>query len=81
MSNPSKSGRSGGNFFSEIGAQTWITIGVVILSVWFVLANTNSVSVRFWIPTLEAPLWIVLIGTFAVGAFTGWMIKSRRDRR
>lgn len=78
MSSTSKSGGSG-NFFSQFDNRTWVTIAVIILSVWFVLANTESASIRFWIPTVEAPMWIVLIGTFAVGAFTGWMVKSRRS--
>lgn len=80
MANTSKSGRSG-NFFADISTQTWVTVVVVILAVWFVLANTKSVSVRFWIPTVEAPMWIVLVGAVLVGAFTGWMLKSRRDGR
>lgn len=80
MANTSKSGRSG-NFFADISTQTWVTVVVVILSVWFVLANTKSVSVRFWIPTVEAPMWIVLVGAFLVGAFTGWTLKNRRERR
>ncbi|MDI2131805.1 LapA family protein [Yinghuangia seranimata] len=79
MSNTSKSGGSGG-FLSQISNTTWIAIAVGILTLWFVLANTGSASVRFWIPTVEAPMWIVLIGTFAVGAFTGWMISRRRER-
>ncbi|HSA49398.1 MAG TPA: LapA family protein [Yinghuangia sp.] len=77
MSSTGKGGRSG-NFFAQFDNRTWLTIVVVILSIWFVLANTASAEIRFWIPTVEAPMWIVLIGTFAVGAFTGWLIKARR---
>lgn len=77
MSSSSKSGGNS-NFLAQIDNRTWLTIAIVILSVWFVLANTASASIRFWIPTVEAPMWIVLIGTFAVGAFTGWMVNTRR---
>ncbi|MCF2531951.1 lipopolysaccharide assembly protein LapA domain-containing protein [Yinghuangia soli] len=83
MAKVSKSGAGGkgdGNFFSQVGSQTWLMLGVAVLSVWFVLANTASASIRFWIPTVEAPMWIVLIGTFAAGAFTGWMVKTRNTR-
>lgn len=78
MANTVKSGGSR-NFFAQFDNRTWLMIVVAILAVWFVLANTASASIRFWIPTVEAPMWIVLIGTFAVGVFAGWLIKARRD--
>ncbi|MFE3204003.1 LapA family protein [Embleya sp. NPDC055664] len=77
MAKTPQSGTSGGN----IGGVSYRTIGIaviVVLSVWFVLANTGSVSIRFWIPTLAAPLWIVLVGTFAVGMLTGWWVRANR---
>ncbi|MGC0423177.1 LapA family protein [Embleya sp. AB8] len=77
MAKTPQSGASGGN----IGGVSYRTIGIgaiVVLSVWFVLANTDSVSIRFWIPTLAAPLWIVLVGAFGVGALTGWWVKGNR---
>ncbi|NUU25606.1 MAG: LapA family protein [Streptomycetaceae bacterium] len=80
MASTHKTGGTGrsGSFFSQFDNRTWVMIAVVILSVWFVLANTASAEIRFWIPTVEAPMWIVLIGTFAVGMFAGWLLKSRR---
>lgn len=77
MSSTRKSGGNN-NFLAQFDNRTWMMIAVAVLTVWFVLANTASASIRFWIPTVEAPMWIVLIGTFAVGAFTGWMVKTRR---
>ncbi|MYS80227.1 lipopolysaccharide assembly protein LapA domain-containing protein [Embleya scabrispora] len=77
MAKTPRSGGAGGN----IGGVSYRTIGiaaVIVLAVWFVLANTDSATIRFWIPTLEAPIWIVLLGTFAAGALTGWWVKGNR---
>ncbi|MFI6586874.1 LapA family protein [Embleya sp. NPDC050493] len=66
---------------------SWITVRlivivvVIVLSVWFVLANTGSTEIRFWIPKVEAPLWFVLAGAFLVGALIGWLVgRNRRPR-
>jgi uncharacterized integral membrane protein len=77
MANTSKRGQGGG-LFARFDNRTWLMIVIAVLSVWFVLANTASASIRFWIPTVEAPMWIVLVGTFAVGMFTGWFLTTRR---
>jgi uncharacterized integral membrane protein len=77
MAKTTKRPQSGGS----IGGVSYRTLGIaviVVLAVWFVLANTRSATIRFWIPTLAAPMWIVLVGTFAVGALTGWWVKGNR---
>ncbi|MYW03531.1 LapA family protein [Streptomyces sp. SID3343] len=77
MAKTPKDTQSGGH----IGGVSYRTIGiavVVVLAVWFVLANTKSATIRFWIPTVAAPMWIVLVGTFAAGALTGWWVKGNR---
>ncbi|MYS81441.1 LapA family protein [Embleya scabrispora] len=53
---------------------------VIVLSVWFVLANTGTTAIRFWIPEVQAPLWFVLAGTFVVGSLIGWLIGRNRPR-
>lgn len=76
MAKSPSAGSSGG-----IGGVSWRAIGlaaIIILSVWFVLANTASATIRFWVPTLVAPMWTVLVGSFLVGALTGWWVKSGR---
>ncbi|MET7303323.1 LapA family protein [Embleya sp. NPDC005575] len=58
-----------------------VIVIVIVLSVWFVLANTGTTAIRFWIPEVQAPLWFVLAGTFVVGALFGWLIgRNRRPR-
>lgn len=60
------------------------TIGFVVLAalaIWFIAANTGSVTVRLWIPNVTLPLWIVLTVTLLVGIVLGLFIARRRARR
>ncbi|MFJ9521670.1 lipopolysaccharide assembly protein LapA domain-containing protein [Kitasatospora sp. NPDC101801] len=74
---------SGGGKRSEIaGIPTRaIAIGaIVVLAVWFLLANLNKVKIQFWVFTVSAPLWIALLATLLAGAALGWLLKGRRSR-
>ncbi|MGX1673555.1 LapA family protein [Streptomyces sp. NPDC055400] len=60
------------------------TIGFVVLAavtIWFIAANTASVTVRLWIPNVTLPLWSVLTVTLIVGILLGLYIARRRARR
>ncbi|MCT4357558.1 LapA family protein [Streptomyces sp. Je 1-79] len=60
------------------------TIGFVVLAalaIWFIAANTGSVTIRLWIPTVTLPLWSVLTVTLLVGIVLGLYIARRRARR
>ncbi|MFB7371858.1 LapA family protein [Streptomyces sp. NPDC056222] len=60
------------------------TIAFVILAglaIWFIAANTGSVTIRLWIPTVTLPLWSVLTVTLLVGVVLGLYIARRRIRR
>ncbi|MCX5443275.1 LapA family protein [Streptomyces sp. NBC_00056] len=60
------------------------TIGFVVLAgvvVWFIAANTGSITVRMWIPTVTVPLWTVLAVTLVVGVILGLIITRRRANR
>ncbi len=60
------------------------TLGIVILAVaaiWFIAANTGSVTVRLWVPEVTLPLWLVLTVTLVVGLAIGWLAARRRARR
>ncbi|MFH8619344.1 DUF1049 domain-containing protein [Streptomyces sp. NPDC017979] len=60
------------------------TIGFVLLvalAIWFIAANTGSVTIRLWIPTVTLPLWSVLTVTLVVGVVLGLLIARRRARR
>ncbi|MFC9327129.1 LapA family protein [Kitasatospora sp. NPDC057015] len=59
-----------------------IGIGILaILAIWFIAANTGSVSIRLWIPTVTLPLWVVLTVTLLVGLVIGWFLARRRAKR
>ncbi|MFD9408713.1 LapA family protein [Streptomyces sp. NPDC059989] len=60
------------------------TLGFVVLAalaIWFIAANTGSVTIRLWIPTVTIPLWGVLTVTLLVGVVLGLFIAHRRARR
>ncbi|MER5728360.1 LapA family protein [Streptomyces sp. NPDC002138] len=47
------------------------------LAVWFVLINTRTARIHFWIPWVDAPMWFVLAVTFLAGAVTAWLLGRR----
>lgn len=60
------------------------TIGFVLLAglaIWFIAANTGSITIRLWIPTVTLPLWSVLTVTLLVGMALGLLIARRHARR
>ncbi|MGW2088260.1 LapA family protein [Streptomyces sp. NPDC001880] len=60
------------------------TIGAVVLAglaIWFIAANTGSVRIRLWIPTVTLPLWAVLAVTLVAGMVLGGYLFRRRGRR
>ncbi|MFH8519559.1 LapA family protein [Streptomyces gelaticus] len=60
------------------------TLGAVVLAglaIWFIAANTGSVAIRLWIPTVTLPLWAVLAVTLVAGMVLGGYLFRRRARR
>ncbi|MER5385190.1 LapA family protein [Streptomyces sp. NBC_00647] len=60
------------------------TVGFFVLAaltIWFIAANTGSVTIRLWIPKVTLPLWIVLTVTLLVGILLGRLIAYRRRAR
>jgi LPXTG-motif cell wall-anchored protein len=55
-------------------------VGLVIAAavIWFAFANTRETGITFWVKTLTAPMWLVLLGTFLAGLLTGWLLRRRR---
>ncbi|WP_330294449.1 LapA family protein [Streptomyces sp. NBC_00503] len=51
---------------------------LVVLSVWFVLINTRTVRIHFWVFWAQAPMWLVLVVTFLAGAAASWLFQRRR---
>ncbi len=60
------------------------TIGFLLLAglaIWFIAANTESVTVRLWISDVTLPLWSVLTVTLLVGMALGLLLTRRHTRR
>ncbi|GAA0630877.1 hypothetical protein GCM10009535_02910 [Streptomyces thermocarboxydovorans] len=60
------------------------TIGFVVLAavaIWFIAANTGSVTVTLWVSDVTLPMWGILTVTLLVGALLGLIIAWRRARR
>jgi len=56
-----------------------ITIAVIVVAaIWFILVNTQRVSIYLWVPKVTAPLWLVLVLTFAGGLITGLLLRRSR---
>jgi uncharacterized integral membrane protein len=59
-------------------------IGAVLITaaaVWFILANTAKAHIRLWIPTVTAPMWLVLLITFIGGLVTGILMQRRTKKQ
>jgi uncharacterized integral membrane protein len=54
---------------------------IVVAALWFILVNTQRVSIYLWVPKVTAPLWLVLVLTFAGGLITGLLLQRRNRRR
>jgi len=67
--------------------RTWLSPKVVIgglilvAAVWFIVVNRAQVGIHLWVPRVTAPLWLVLLITFAAGALTEILLQRGRNRR
>lgn len=51
---------------------------IIVLAVWFVLANRDSAEIYLFVVSVQAPLWLVLAITFLAGMLTGWLLGRRK---
>lgn len=65
----------------DMRVRTIAFVVLAALAIWFIAANTGSITVRLWIPTVTLPLWIVLTVTLLVGMLLGLFIARRRAQR
>jgi hypothetical protein len=54
---------------------------IVVAAVWFILANTARAHIRLWIPTVTAPMWLVLAVTFVGGLVTGILMRRNKKQQ
>jgi uncharacterized integral membrane protein len=51
---------------------------IVVASLWFIFVNTQRVAIYLWVPKVTAPMWLVLVLTFAGGLITGLLLRRNR---
>jgi uncharacterized integral membrane protein len=65
----------------KVSAKVIIGGLLLIAAIWFIVVNRASVGIYLWVPKVTAPLWLVLLLTFAAGALTEILLQRRRDKR
>jgi uncharacterized integral membrane protein len=65
----------------KITSKTITILVIVVAVIWFILVNTQRVSIYLWVPKVTAPLWLVLVITFAGGLVAGLLLQPRNRGR
>ncbi|GAA2146596.1 LapA family protein [Glycomyces algeriensis] len=77
MTTDDTAGAKGGNAIRRL-----IVAGVIIaLAVWFILANTEAVSVKLWLFKVETPMWIMITVVFLAGWAVGALLRRRSAKK
>jgi len=58
-----------------------VVLVLVAAAIWFIAVNTRTQKVTLWIPTVEAPTWLVLLITILTGIVVGVLLRLRRRAR
>jgi uncharacterized integral membrane protein len=54
---------------------------ILVAAVWFIVVNRGRVKIELWVPTVTAPLWLVLLITFAAGMLTEVLLQRGRNKK
>jgi putative exporter of polyketide antibiotics len=58
-----------------------MTAGLItIAAVWFIIVNRARVGIYLWVPKVTAPMWLVLVITFAGGLITGLLLRRGKKQ-
>jgi uncharacterized integral membrane protein len=65
----------------EITVSPKVIVGGLITAaaVWFILVNRARVAIYVWVPKVTAPLWLVLLVTFAAGMLAGYLLHRSKS--
>jgi len=58
-----------------------VAILIVAAALWFILVNRATIGVYLWVPKVTAPLWLILLFTFAGGLLTGLLLSRSRKTK
>jgi uncharacterized integral membrane protein len=64
----------------RISPKLILVVLIFAATLWFVLVNTRHMNIKLWIPTVSAPVWLVLLCTFGAGLIAGLLLGWRRRR-
>lgn len=62
----------------QISPRVWVGLAIAAVALTFILQNRQIVSVNFLLLAVMAPLWTALVGVFAAGLATGWLVSRRK---
>lgn len=57
--------------------RTVLGVVVLVLTVWFILANNEETRIRFWVVWVSTRLWVAFVITFGAGLIVGYLLKRR----
>ncbi|MFI5720637.1 lipopolysaccharide assembly protein LapA domain-containing protein [Nocardia sp. NPDC051750] len=68
------------SLLSRISLNQWLAAILIVLAVVFIAQNRDRVDINFLLVTVTAPMWLVLLILFLVGALAGVLIRRRARR-
>ena len=72
----------GGDGWSDyVSPKLIIGIVIAVVALLFVFQNTSTGHFNFLFFDLKAPRWLWLLGVFAAGFATGWLVSRHRAQR
>ena len=62
----------------RISPKAILLLVILAIVLWFAFANTRDAQIKLWVKDVQAPVWLVLLCTFAAGIISGWLLRRRR---
>jgi uncharacterized integral membrane protein len=56
-------------------------IVIAVVAIWFIMANTRTASITFWVATVTSPMWLTLAGTFLAGMLTSLLLTRSHTKK
>ena len=75
---PTTDTASAGGKSRTVSPKLIISVVIGAVALWFIIANTETARIRLFFVTVSAPVWLVLLITFAAGG-AAWHLYLRRS--
>jgi uncharacterized integral membrane protein len=66
---------------TRVPAKLVFVVVILAAAIWFILVNTQDTKIKLWVPTVTAPIWLVLLATFVAGVLLGLAMPRLMRRR